>query len=781
MKRTLLLSLALITTTMTAQELFTLSGTIENAVTHERLAAANIRIAGTSQGTVANADGRYRLLVKEGTYTIIVSCLAHKSDTSTIVVRTTTERDIALIPADIILPEVVVTSEDPAVEIMRRAIANKQKWIDRLKSFTLEAFTRQVLKRDTAIASITESFTTGYWQQGDTLREIVKQKRQTENVKSEFNFASVGRILNFNEDEIRFIGYTFVGPTAADALDYYNYKLVRTLSSHGKEVYEIRMTPRLRTVPLFEGTINIAGDSYALMGVDVQPNESFSIPFVKDKFLRYRQQFGLYEQSFWMPADIRIDVTATISFIGISIPTISFSQTSVITDYGINAPIPDSMFQKPRLSVDTMAVASADTAYWQTNNVLPLTVEETQAYKSLDSTQTLDVQFRPRGISFQVGMGDGGALALGRFLDLSFNRVEGFHGGLKAELDSLINQTEFRAGLAYGFSDKRWKYTFGATVFASPNRKFGLGIDVYRKIDHRPDAGFYGAIYNSLTSIFVKNDYRDYYLTEGGKLFLTVRPTEIARFEIAYRREEQSSVQQQSDFSIFARSRSYRANPPVRRYKQLESILFEGRIGREEVPLGLVSQNALEFAIESGESYGRYSGAATFSFPTVGRSYLFPAAFRIRIAAGTFSDEIPQQRMFDLESASSNVAPFGVFRAMNVKEFSGTSFLAINMEHNFRSLPFLALDIPFLYKNNIEFIIHGGAAKTWDRNPTIIFTSNLTIVVVYGHPPLHTTNGWYSELGFGFSRVFDFLRADFTWRLSSPSNFRFTLGVANLL
>ncbi len=295
------------------------------------------------------------------------------------------------------------------------------------------------------------------------------------------------------------------------------------------------MTPRLRTVPLFEGTINIAGDSYALMGVDVQPNESFSIPFVKDKFLRYRQQFGLYEQSFWMPADIRIDVTATISFIGISIPTISFSQTSVITDYGINAPIPDSMFQKPRLSVDTMAVASADTAYWQTNNVLPLTVEETQAYKSLDSTQTLDVQFRPRGISFQVGMGDGGALALGRFLDLSFNRVEGFHGGLKAELDSLINQTEFRAGLAYGFSDKRWKYTFGATVFASPNRKFGLGIDVYRKIDHRPDAGFYGAIYNSLTSIFVKNDYRDYYLTEGGKLFLTVRPTEIARFEIAYR------------------------------------------------------------------------------------------------------------------------------------------------------------------------------------------------------------------------------------------------------
>ncbi|MBI5472475.1 MAG: carboxypeptidase-like regulatory domain-containing protein [Ignavibacteriae bacterium] len=777
MKRLYLLLLTLISTHAGAQELFTLRGTIKNAATREQLPAANIRLAGTSHGTVANADGEFRLLLREGTYTLIVSSLAYKPDTSTVAVHADTRHDIALTPADIVLPEVVVTSEDPAVEIMRRAIANKKKWMDRLQSFTFEAFTRQVLKRDTAIASITESFTTGYWQQSDTLREIVKQKRQTKNVKSEFNFASVGRILNFNEDEIRFIGYTFVGPTAAEALDYYDYKLLRTLSSHGKDVYEISMTPRSRTAPLFEGTINIAGDSYALMGVDVHPNESFSIPFVKEQFLRYRQQFGLYEQSFWMPTDIRIDVSATIGIIGFSIPPITFSQTSVITDYALNAPIPDSVFQKPRLTIDTIAVATIDSGYWHQNNVLPLTVEETQAYTSLDSTQTLDVQFRPRGISFQVGMGDGSALAYGNFLDVSFNRVEGFHGGLKAEFDSLINQTEFRANIAYGFSDKRWKYNFGATVFATRDRRFGIGIDVYRKIDHRPDAGFYGDIYNSLTSIFVKNDYRDYYQAEGGKLFLTARPSEIARFEIAFLQEEHVSVSQRSDFSIFARSRSYRPNPPVRMFKELKSILLEGRIGREEAPLGIVSSNSFDFAVESGDDgspFARYSGAATFSVPTLGRSRLIPAALRMRVAAGTSSGQLPPQRKFDLESASSNVAPFGVFKAMNVKEFGGTSFFAITMEHNFRSLPFLAVGIPFLYKNNIEFIVHGGVARTWDRDHLDGY------IYVYGQPPLQTTGGWYSEAGFGFSRIFEFLRADFTWRLSSPSNFRFTLGVANL-
>jgi hypothetical protein len=158
---------------------------------------------------------------------------------------------------------------------------------------------------------------------------------------------------------------------------------------------------------------------------------------------------------------------------------------------------------------------------------------------------------------------------------------------------------------------------------------------------------------------------------------------------------------------------------------------------------------------------------------------LFPQSLALRLSAGTSSSDAPVQRLFDLESASSNYAPFGVFKAMNVKEFGGTSFIALNLEHNFRSVPFLALDIPFLYENNIEFIIHGGVARTWDRNPVLIFTSNPP-VVVYGHPPLNTTKGWYGELGFGFSRLFDLFRADFTWRLNAPTNFRFTLGAANL-
>jgi len=104
-------------------------------------------------------------------------------------------------------------------------------------------------------------------------------------------------------------------------------------------------------------------------------------------------------------------------------------------------------------------------------------------------------------------------------------------------------------------------------------------------------------------------------------------------------------------------------------------------------------------------------------------------------------------------------------RGMEVKEFGGTGYVAAHLEHNFRTLPFLALGIPFLYENNIEFILHGGAARAWGNNGL----------------PLRPTDGWYTEAGFGLSRIFDIARFDFTWRLSAPKAFWFTFGIAQIL
>ena len=233
-----------------AAEKTALTGSVRDAFTREPLAAANIRILGTTRGTITNTEGVYSLALEPGEYTLLVTMVGYSPDTLLVSLRAPATIDVLLRPADIVLPEVLATSEDPAMEIMRRAIARKHQWTDKLHSYRMEAFTRQILRRDTSIASITESYSTGYWQQGDTLREVIKQRRQTANIQSTFNAASVGVLLNFNENRVRFLGYSFRGPTADDALDYYDYKLLLTRSAAGHEAYKIRMTPKTSTVPL---------------------------------------------------------------------------------------------------------------------------------------------------------------------------------------------------------------------------------------------------------------------------------------------------------------------------------------------------------------------------------------------------------------------------------------------------------------------------------------------------------------------------------------------------
>ena len=752
----------------------TLSGVILDRTGGDPIAAANVRVAGTSRGTIANDRGEYALLLEPGRYTLIFSSLGYHPDTITIDFSSAATRNESLMPADITLPEIVVTAEDPAIEIIRRAIASKHHWIDRLASYILEAFTRQTILRDTAIASITESFTTGYWRQGDTLREVMSRKRQTENIPSQFNFASVGRITNFNDDEIRFAGFTFVGPTALHALDYYDYKLVRTYTIQGRKAFEIRMIPRTRTVPLFRGTITIAADTYALAGIDFEPNDAFQLPFVTDRTLRYRQQFGLYDSLFWMPADIRIDASVRVGILGLKIPPIGFHQTSVITNYRINAPIPDSVFSRPRLVVDSSASRS-DSAFWTSNVVLPLNPAEREAYRILDSTKTLDVQFRPGGMAMTLGLGDStsSVMAVLSDIDFTFNRVEGLHLGALHDFDSVSSHAEFTLGTAYGVSRHHWTYRGGATIYPLETRQtLGIGGQVYDVVGNAPDQGYYDAGTIGVSALLGKNDYRDYFSARGWTMFVTTSPFSSSSFRFGYTAEKHETVTKQTDFSLIYASRPYRENPTIQE-GTLRSVTAWARIGPEPVPLDLVSQNSLELNAEHASrsilggdfNFTRFNGIITLTVPTFSTRYLFPPALRIRMTGGSSFGSLPPQRIFAVETQLAGYGPFGVMRAGQSRELTGTSAFSATVEHNFRSLPFLALGIPFLYTNSIELITYGGFARVWG-SPS-------------GSSP--STRYWYTEAGIGISRIFDFLRMDLTWRLSVPRNLYFTIGAAQIL
>jgi hypothetical protein len=765
----LCIALSLVPLRATAADKCTLTGVVRNALTSEPLAAANIRVIGTTRGTITNTEGSYSLTLDAGDYALLVTMVGYTPDTLLVALRSSIAQDVALRPAEIILPEVLATSEDPAVEIMRRAIARKHQWIDNLFSYRMEAFTRQILRRDTSIASITESYSTGYWQQGDTLREVIRQRRQTANIQSSFNPASVGVLLNFNDNRVRFLGYSFCGPIADDALEHYDFKLLLTRSTAGQDIYHIGMTPKTATVPLFSGTIDIAGNSYALIGVDVTPNEAFILPFVQEWRLRYRQQFSLYDSTFWLPTDIRIEGSFDIGFPGLTLPRIGISQTSVISGYAVNVPLPDSLFHKPRLVVDSTAT-TFDSTYWASHDVLPLNPEERHAYASIDSSQSLEVQFRPGGLAATLGSAEGIVGTIFTYEDFLFNRVEGLHIGVKGEFDHVTPILGVSATLGYGTSSKLTTYLLQTELFTSTERTFGFGGEISRSVKAVGGAGPYGRLWNSLTALVAKNDYYDYYGATGWSVSLLFRPLRPARASLTYAYERDRSMSVATNYSFFHTSRDYRPNPEVDE-GTLRSVRMDIRLGEDAVPLDLVTRDAADISIEhtapwlGGDfTFTRFSFIGSASFTTFGTSFLLKPTLRVQLAVGLASRTLPRQRMFTIETASSGYAPFAVMRAMDTREFVGARYLAVRLEHNFRSIPFLFLHIPFLYRNGIEFIITGGAARAWDAT--------------WNDPA--AADRLYYEAGFAISRIFGLARTDFTWRLSPPTGFAFTVSVATL-
>jgi hypothetical protein len=762
------------------ERVFSFSGTVVDDETENPLPGVTFRVLNSARGTVSGGDGAFRISLPAGEYKFAVSSVGYLPDTVSVTLTTDVHWSIRLKPSPVQIQEFLVVAEDPGIDIVRKAIANKRKWKDLLRSYEFDAYTKQVLRKDTAIASITESYTHGYWRNDDGLREVIRQRRQTENVPAAQNFAAVGQILNFNEDEIHLAGYTFVGPTAPEALDDYDFKLDRTYESKGVKIYELRMTPKSAVKPLFNGTVSIADSTYAVMRVNVKPNEAFRFPFVNQLDVRYQQQFTLFENLFWMPVDISIAALVDLSIPGFSFPKFSFEQRSVLYEYAINTTFPDSVFELRRVTVDSSA-ASIDSTFWKRNQVLPLTSVEETAYRTLDSTQTLEKQFRPGGALSGLNQFLESPV---KYLDLHFNRVQGLFLGGQVTKDSLLSpHTSISAEAGYGFSDHVWKWGAAVSQHLLLRPSLSVGIGVYRSLAHRPDADFYGDFDITVGSLFDKNDYRDYYLASGWKGSVTIKPLRWLSGELMYQSEKETSLSNSTDFSFFSRDGQYRVNPPIHDgtlRSLVASVELRDFLGRGFISGTIVRPNQL-FSLQVEHSspgwgsdfdFTRYSFEASFQQSTFLTGLLFAPRLSIDIKGGTVDGALPPQRLFDLESRYSGTAPFGVLRAGRVKEFSGDRYISAVAEHNFRSLPFHWLGLSFLEKAGIELILTGGVARTWMNGTT---SNQLPFVV-------RTTDGWYKEAGFGISRILGLLRADFAWRLGRDigDRFFFSLSMADI-
>ncbi len=307
-------------------------GTLRGKVTDENgngLPFASIYIKETSSGTATNENGLYSLQLDSGTYTLEFKYVGYKAKTHTVTINGhARELNVQLQPEVLNLKEVVVraSDEDPAYPIMRNAIRLRKYHLNEALAWSARVYMKSVARMDkvpnkvlgirvvdvdTGIVYLSESVSMLHVKRPNKINERVISSRVSGQKKGfSFNQASEMNV-SFYENLLKIEGLSergFISPLANNALFYYKYQYLGAFEENGRTINKIKVTPRRRNDPVFEGTIYICDGAWRIHSTDLTLTKRAGIEFVD--FIRVRQVYAPVLEHVWMPVSQRFTFEA---------------------------------------------------------------------------------------------------------------------------------------------------------------------------------------------------------------------------------------------------------------------------------------------------------------------------------------------------------------------------------------------------------------------------------------------------------------------------------------
>ena len=435
-------------------------GTLTDTLSGRPIPFAILRVAGTDNTTLTNSRGRFAVVVAPGEWQFEFRKIGYRMVSIPVSVRgEPVQRDVWMrpIPLDLGDIPVVAKADNPALRIIRQAIARKNDVFSRIHDYRYDAYVK-LLIRDMdkpadsleSVLVITETETSAYWEQPNKYQETITARRQSSNLQADENLVSVGEVVNFNKNRIDMTKYAVVSPTADDALSHYDYELVDSLLEGGRKIYRLAIEPRTNAEPLFVGMIDIVDSTFDVMEIDVGANDAIRFDFFEN--LRYRQELRPVGDDYWMPAEIRF--TGEIHF-GVPLPGVpqrlAFQHVAALTDFRFDEGNAPGTLDEYLIVVDERA-DDADSASWAERRRLPLTNLEAQAYTRIDSIENVSPTWTERVLGGTFGLA---------FLAMNpdyfhFNRAEGVYLGAGATLRDISPDATVRVKLGRSLDREEW-------------------------------------------------------------------------------------------------------------------------------------------------------------------------------------------------------------------------------------------------------------------------------------------------------------------------------------
>jgi hypothetical protein len=598
MKRLLFLSLFLFPLSLVAQ----ISGIVRDE-TGAPLPYATVYIRNTTNGTVTNGKGMYKLTVGPGTYEVVFQYIGYKQRIENAKVGSQpTQLNVRMEPNNLEIGEVVITGEDPAYKIMREAIAKRNYYKNKISGYTCDAYVKgmykikdapkKIMGRDignmggmldtsrSGIIYLSESVSKVY-SQVDPPR--TKEVMISSKVSGSDDGFSVNRanLVNFSLYYERIdIGRDILSPLADNAFSYYRFKYKGEFKDeNGYTVNKIEVIPKQAFDPTYSGFIYIVDNYWNLAGVDLYlTGKSIQQPILDT--LHFRQEFIPLEK----PDTWKIFSQLTAFKFGILGFKFDGYFNTVLSNYDLKPIFPSGFFGKETFKVDNGA-NERDTAYWANIRPIPLTKDEVKDYSKKDSLQRiwksevyLDSTDRKHnkfgvmdilgGYSWRNSYTRTNVSVPGIAQWLQFNSVQGWLFNIKPEYshskDKYKSQyIKFTGNLNYGFSEKKLRggldveHRFDRIRYSTITVSGGVTTAQFN--DQKPIS----ELFNELYSLLDKRNFMRLY----DKTFATVRWSErvVPDLQLAAAAEwaSRSALTNHSNFSWYRKDRTYASNDPV--------------------------------------------------------------------------------------------------------------------------------------------------------------------------------------------------------------------------
>jgi hypothetical protein len=155
--RVILLLLFFCPSVLTAQEKFTLSGTITDSESNETLIGVNVLIPEIQSGTMTNEYGFYSITLPKGTYDIQISYLGFKTISQTIELTNDLSKNFQLTEAAESLDEVVITENVEQLNIRKPQMSVNALSINTIKQMPVVLGEVDVIKSITLLPGVTNA------------------------------------------------------------------------------------------------------------------------------------------------------------------------------------------------------------------------------------------------------------------------------------------------------------------------------------------------------------------------------------------------------------------------------------------------------------------------------------------------------------------------------------------------------------------------------------------------------------------------------------------------